>query len=107
MVLTHPVVNQDRYPFDFQVFDPFKNSPDLSQMKLERRCSNAGRSPRRFFWRGTVDWCVKGMAIEVVMEIFQIVFLSLPRSISKWVSVEQDEYLNYSDLYRTYFPLNI
>ena len=47
------------------------------------------------------------MLISVVMEIFQMVFLSLPRSISKWVSVEQYEYLYNNELYLTNFPLNI
>jgi hypothetical protein len=27
-----------------------------------------------------------------------MVFSSVPRTISKWVSVEQDDYLNYNDL---------
>ena len=36
-----------------------------------------------------------------------MVFPSLRRAISKWVSVEQGEYLNYSDLSPTKFPLNI
>ena len=52
MVLTHPVVNQDQYPFDFQVFGPFKKSQDLSEMKLERCCSNPCRTPRSFFLEG-------------------------------------------------------
>jgi hypothetical protein len=32
---------------------------------------------------------------------------SPPRTISKWVSVEKDEYLNYNNLSPTSFPLNI
>jgi len=55
MVLTHPLVNLDYYPFDFHVFSPCKNTPDLHQMKSERWCSNPGRSPRRFFWSGSMD----------------------------------------------------
>jgi len=51
--------------------------------------------------------CVKGMLISVVMELFLMVFPSVPSTVSKWVSVEQDEYLNYNDLSPTKFPLNI
>jgi len=39
--------------------------------------------------------------------LYFFTFPSLPRAISKWVSVEQDEYLNYNDLSLTKFPLNI
>jgi hypothetical protein len=48
----------------------------------------------------------RGILVSVVMELFQMVFPSLPRTISKWVSVEQDEYLNYKDMSPTQFPLN-
>jgi len=41
-----------------------------------------------------MDQCVKEMLISVVMELFLMVFPSMPRTISKWESVEQDKYLN-------------
>jgi len=31
------------------------------------------------------------------MELFLMVFPFMPRTISKWVSVEQDDYQNYND----------
>jgi hypothetical protein len=43
-----------------------------------------------------MDQCVKGMQISVVVELFLIV-CPLPRVISKWVSREQDDYLNCND----------
>lgn len=68
MVLTHPAVNLDLYPYDFHVFSSLKKVPDLSQMKSERLwwCSNSGGS-WRFFWRWSMDWCVKRIPILVVM----------------------------------------
>jgi len=50
-----------------------------------------------------MDQCVKGMLVSIVMELFLMVFPSLPRAISKRVSVEQDGYLNYIDLSPTKF----
>jgi len=47
------------------------------------------------------------MLFSVVMELFLMIFPPLLRTISKWVSVEQDEYLNCNDLSPTKFPLNI
>ena len=77
MVLTHSLVNLDQCPFDFIVFSPFKKAPDICQMKSERCWSNSDRSPRRIFWRRSVDWCVKGIVISAVMELFLMVFPSL------------------------------
>ena len=39
--------------------------------------------------------------------LYLFTFPYLPRIISKWVSHEQDEYLNYNDLSLTKFPINI
>ena len=39
--------------------------------------------------------------------LYLLTFPSLPRAISKWVSRDQDENLNYNDLSITTFPLNI
>jgi hypothetical protein len=76
-------------------------------MKSEKWCSNPGRSPRIFFWRKTMDYCVNRMLISGIMEIFIMVCPSLPRAISKCVSREQGDYLNYNDLSPTKFPVNI
>jgi hypothetical protein len=107
IVLIHPPVNLDKYPFDFPVFSSFKYEPDLSQLKSKRWCSNPSTSTRNFFWRGSMDWRVKEMLISFVMELFMMVFSSLLRTISKCVSVEKDEYLNYSDLSHTRIAVNI
>jgi hypothetical protein len=85
MVLTHPTVNLDQYPFDFHVFSPYKKALDFSQMKSERCCNNSDRSSRNFFRRRSVEYCVNGMLISVVMEIFLMVCPCLPRAISKCV----------------------
>ena len=77
MVLTHPMVNLDQCPFDFNMFSLFKKAPDISQMKWEMWCSNSDRRPRNFFWRGSMGQCVKWMLISVVMELFLMVFPSL------------------------------
>jgi hypothetical protein len=107
MVLTHPLVNLDQYPFDFHVFISFKNAPDFSQLKPQRSSSNPVSSTRNFSFRGSMDWCVKVMLISFVMELYLMVFSSLLRTISKCVSVEQDDYLNYNDLSHTQIPVNI
>ena len=39
--------------------------------------------------------------------LYLFTFPSLSRAITKWVSREQDDYLNYNDLSLTKFPLNI
>ena len=107
MVLTHPVANQDQYPFDFQVFGSFKKSQDLSEMKLERCCSDSCRTPRSFFLEGIHGLeCQRDGDLSCNGNISDVLSF-FPRSISKWESVEQDEYLNYKDLYCTYFLLNI
>jgi len=54
-----------------------------------------------------MDLCVKGMLISVLMELFLMVFLSMPRTISKCVSAEKDDYMKCNDLSPTKFPLNI
>jgi len=54
-----------------------------------------------------MDQCVKGMLVSVVMEPFQVVLPSFCLPISKWVSGERDEYLNYKDMSSTNFLLNI
>jgi hypothetical protein len=40
-----------------------------------------------------MDKCVKGLLISVLMELSFIVLLSVPRTISKCVSVEKDDHL--------------
>jgi len=47
------------------------------------------------------------MLISVLMKLFLMVFFSVPRTISKCVSVEKDDYLKFNDLSPTKFPLNI
>jgi len=47
------------------------------------------------------------MLISVVMELFLMMFPLLLRTISKCMSVQQDDYLNYNDLSPTKFPVNI
>jgi len=47
------------------------------------------------------------MLISVLMELFLMVFSFMPRTISKWVSAEHDDYQNYNDLSPTKFPVNI
>jgi hypothetical protein len=54
-----------------------------------------------------MDWFVKRILISFVMELFLMVFSSLFRTLSKSVSVEQDEYLICSDLTPTQIPVNI
>jgi hypothetical protein len=54
-----------------------------------------------------MDRCVKGMLISVLLQLFLMVFPSVPRTVSKSVSVEQDEYLNCNDVSPTKCPLNI
>jgi hypothetical protein len=95
-----------QYPFDFHMFIPFKKSTRFESDEVKRWWNNPGRRPRSFFWRGSMDWCVKGMSISVIMKLFQMVFSSLLRIIFSWVSVEEDEYLNYSDLSPTQMPVN-
>jgi hypothetical protein len=54
-----------------------------------------------------MDWCVKGLSISFVMELFLMVFYSLLRTISKCVTVEKVGYLNYNDLSPTQISVNI
>jgi len=77
MVLTHPLVNRDQCPFDFNMFSPFKKATNISQMKSEMWCSNSDRRHRNSFWRGSMGQCVKGMLISAIMELFLMVLPSL------------------------------
>jgi hypothetical protein len=79
----------------------------MSQLKPQKWCSNRGSSTRNFSMRGSMDWFVKMMMISFLMELYLMVFSSLLRTISKYVSVEQDDYLNYNDLSHTQIPVNI
>jgi len=51
-----------------------------------------------------MDSCVKVMLISGLMEFFLMLFPSVPRTVSKCVSVEKDKYLNYTDLSSTNIP---
>ena len=48
-----------------------------------------------------MDKCIEGMLFSALMELFQMVYPRLPRTISKWVSIEHDEYLNDKYVYHT------